>query len=58
MKGASRRSPMEKYVVIAVPTDLHTEVKARAALQEKTLKQFVIDALRAAVKEGGRKGKK
>ena len=49
---------MEKHVVIAVPTDLHTEVKAQAALQEKTLKQFVIDALRAAVKEGGSKGRK
>lgn len=40
---------------IEVDDDLHRHVKAQAALEGKSLKQFVIDALAAAVAKKGRK---
>ncbi len=33
-----------------IPDDLHRQAKSAAALQGKTLKQFLIDALEAAAK--------
>lgn len=33
-----------------IPDDLHRQVKSAAALQGKTLKQFLIEALEAAAK--------
>ena len=32
-----------------IPDDLHREVKARAAIEGKTLKQYLIDALSVSV---------
>jgi uncharacterized protein (DUF1778 family) len=34
-----------------IPDDLHRQVKAAAALRGRTLKQFVVEALEAAVAE-------
>lgn len=40
-----------------IPDDLHRQVKSAAALEGKTLKQYVIDALAAAV-DRAQKGKR
>jgi predicted HicB family RNase H-like nuclease len=40
-----------------IPDDLHRQVKSQAALEGKTLKQFVIDALAEAVRKNERKGR-
>ncbi len=34
-----------------IPDDLHRQVKSQAAMQGKTLKQFVIEALEAAIRD-------
>jgi plasmid stability protein len=41
-----------KFIVIALPEDLHTLVKVRAAETKQTLKAFVIDALEKTVERG------
>jgi hypothetical protein len=46
---------MEVMVQIAVPADLHTQVKMQAAAQRMTLKEFVLEALRKSVEKGGKK---
>lgn len=42
-----------------IPDDLHHEAKAAAALEGKTLRQFVVEALREAVeRRGSRRGRR
>jgi predicted HicB family RNase H-like nuclease len=46
---------MEVTIQIAVPEDLHTQVKTQASAQRMTLKEFVLEALRKSVEKGGKK---
>lgn len=41
-----------------IPDDLHRQVKSHAALEGKTLKQYVIDALAAAVATAEKKARR
>lgn len=43
-------SPMAR-IHYEIPDDLHRKVKAKAALEGKTLKDFIIEALAAAIVE-------
>jgi predicted HicB family RNase H-like nuclease len=43
-----------KMVQIAVPEDLHTLVKIKAAEQRTTLTAYILDTLRASVEKGGK----
>jgi predicted HicB family RNase H-like nuclease len=47
-----------KMIVIALPEDLHTRVKVKAAETKQTLKAFVIDALQQAVRPEPKTGVK
>jgi plasmid stability protein len=47
-----------KMIVIALPEDLHTRVKVKAAETKQTLKAFVIDALQQAVRPEPKTGLK
>ena len=42
-----------KTVMFAIPEDLHTALKMKAAETKMTLKGFVIEAIRQAVEKGG-----
>ena len=45
--------PKMKAVMFTIDEDFHTKVKVAASAARKTLKQFIIDAMARAVKEGG-----
>ncbi len=47
---------MEKTIMMALPIDLHTDLKIAAAESQMTLKGFVIEAIRKAIAKG-EKGK-
>jgi predicted HicB family RNase H-like nuclease len=51
-KGTAQ--PMEKTIMMALPIDLHTELKIAAAESQMTLKGFVIEAIRKAIEKGGK----
>jgi predicted HicB family RNase H-like nuclease len=42
-----------KTLLIAIPEDLHTAMKIRAAEQKTTVKGYVTEAIRQAVEKGG-----
>lgn len=44
-----------KNMLIAIPEDLHRLMKSKAAAAGMTVKDFVTDAIRSAVKKGGAK---
>lgn len=46
-----------KNILIAIPEDLHTVLKVRAAEQRTTVKEYVTEAIRQAVGKGGEKKK-
>jgi predicted HicB family RNase H-like nuclease len=46
-----------KTLLIAIPEDLHTAMKIRAAEQKTTVKGYVTEAIRQAVAKGGEKKK-
>jgi predicted HicB family RNase H-like nuclease len=47
-------TPKMKTVLVAIPEDLHTALKMKAAETKMTLKGFVIAAIRQAVEKGGK----
>ena len=49
--------PMEKTIMMALPIDLHTQLKTAAAKDQKTLKGFVIEAIRKAIEKGEKEKK-
>jgi hypothetical protein len=51
-KGGAQ--PM-KTMLIVIPEDLHRLMKSEAAKAGLTVKQYVTDAIRSAVKKGGEK---
>ena len=51
-------TPKMKTVMFAIPEDLHTALKMKAAETKMTLKGFVIEAIRQAVEKGGARDKK
>jgi hypothetical protein len=53
-----RQRMRTKMIVIALPEDLHTRVKVKAAETKQTLKAFVIDALQQAVRPEPKTGMK
>ncbi len=48
---------MEKTIMMALPIDLHTQLKTAAAKDQKTLKGFVIEAIRKAIEKGEKEKK-
>jgi predicted HicB family RNase H-like nuclease len=44
-----------KQMMIVIPEDLHRLMKSEAAKAGLTVKQYVTDAIRSAVKKGGEK---
>ena len=46
-----------KMVQIALPADLHTQVKIEATKKQQTLKAYIIATLEASVGKGGGKEK-
>ena len=49
---------MVRMVQIALPADLHTQVKIKATERGMTLKAYIIETLAASVQKGGAKDKK
>jgi predicted HicB family RNase H-like nuclease len=45
-----------KRILIALPEDLHRQMKSEAAKEGATVKDFVTEAIRQAVKKGGKQG--
>jgi predicted HicB family RNase H-like nuclease len=44
-----------KNMLISIPEDLHRTMKSEAAKAGMTMKEFLTEAIRAAVKKGGEK---
>jgi hypothetical protein len=53
-KKGARMDRKEITIVVALPLDLHTQVKTQASAQRKTLKGFVLEALQEHVAKGGK----
>ena len=47
-----------KNLQIAMPLELHTAMKIRAAERQMTVKGYVIEAIRQAIEKGGKSEKK
>ena len=54
-KGGPQRV---KNLQIAMPLELHTAMKIRAAERQMTVKGYVIEAIRQAIEKGGKSEKK
>ena len=51
-QSPQKGAPKVKRVHVALDEELHTEMKMRAAAARTTVKGYVIEAIRRAVKEG------
>jgi predicted HicB family RNase H-like nuclease len=49
-------TPPMKNMLISIPEDLHRLMKSEAAKAGQTIKDFVTEAIRSAVKKGGERG--
>ena len=48
-------SPRMRKLIVSIPEDLHKRLKIFAVEQDVTVKEFVTEAIEAALKKGGKR---